>query len=153
MQDANFVKILSRVNELLPLIQLKTSSFNLFLLTRSYLHFNKNKTIPIFVNIFLLYPGKMEVFRGKLESACLSIHLSVCVQNTSVCESAGRGIKSHLVTALVLFTFKLLSANASNLDQSKILSSGNGFIMMNVSFQDIGQSFSKAILGSLWLSG
>ena len=49
----------------------------------------------------------MEVFRGKLESACLSIHVSicqsVCVQNTSVCQSPGGGIicKSHLVTALV----------------------------------------------------
>ena len=75
MQDANFVKILSRVNELLPLIQL----------------------------------GKMKVFRGKLESACLSIHVSVCqsvcVQNTSVCQSAGGGIKSHLVTALGFFFF------------------------------------------------
>ena len=49
----------------------------------------------------------MKVFRGKLESACLSIHVSVCqsvcVQNTSVCHSAGGGIKSHLVTALVCF--------------------------------------------------
>ena len=47
----------------------------------------------------------MKVFRGKLESACLSIHVSVyqsiCVQNTSVCQRAGGGIKSHLVTALV----------------------------------------------------
>ena len=103
VQDANFVKILLRVNELLPLIQLKKSCFNLFLLTRSLFHYDKNKTIPIFVNISLLYCGKMKVFRGKLESACLSIHVSVCqsVQNTSVCQSAGRGIKSHLVTALV----------------------------------------------------
>ena len=44
----------------------------------------------------------MKVFRGKLESACLSIHVFVCVQNTSVCQSAGGGIKSHLVTAQVL---------------------------------------------------
>ena len=49
----------------------------------------------------------MKVFRGKLESACLSIHVPVCVcvspcvQNTSVCQSAGGGIKSHLVTTLV----------------------------------------------------
>ena len=49
----------------------------------------------------------MKVFRGKLESACLSIHVSVCpcvslsVQNTSVCQSSGGGIKSYLVTALV----------------------------------------------------
>ena len=32
---------------------------------------------------------------------CLSVCVSVCVQNTSFCQSAGRGIKSHLVTALV----------------------------------------------------
>ena len=34
----------------------------------------------------------MKVFRGKLESACLSLCLSVCVQNTSVCQSASGGI-------------------------------------------------------------
>ena len=105
--DANFVKILSRVNELLPLIRLKKFCFNLFLLTRSFFHFNKNKTIPIFVNTSLLYLGKMKVFRGKLESACLSIHVYVCpfvcVQNTSVFQSTGRAIKSCLVTALVQF--------------------------------------------------
>ena len=33
--------------------------------------------------------------------ARLCIHVSICVQNTSFCQSAGRGIKSHLVTALV----------------------------------------------------
>ena len=38
---------------------------------------------------------------GVLESACLAIRVSVCVQNT-FCQSAGRGIKSHSVTALVL---------------------------------------------------
>ena len=41
-----------------------------------------------------------------LESACLSIVclalcVSVCVQNISFCQSVSRGIKSHLVTALV----------------------------------------------------
>ena len=43
---------------------------------------------------------------GILDSACLSvctsIHVPICVQNTSFCQSAGRGIKSHLVTALVI---------------------------------------------------
>ena len=34
----------------------------------------------------------MKVFRGKLESACLSVCLSVCVQNTGVCQSASGGI-------------------------------------------------------------
>ena len=83
------------------------SCYSPFLLTKSFFHSNKNKTIPIFVNISLLYPGKMIVSRGKLESACLSVHVSVCqsicVQNTSVCQSAGGGIKSHLVTALVFY--------------------------------------------------
>ena len=31
---------------------------------------------------------------------CPSVCLSVCVQNTSFCQSTGRGIKSHLVTVL-----------------------------------------------------
>ena len=55
----------------------------------------------------------MKVFRGKLESACLSIHVSacqsVCVQNTSVCQSAGGRITSHLVTALVFFVNSVLN--------------------------------------------
>ena len=34
-------------------------------------------------------------------SLCPSIAVSVCGQNNSVCQSAGRTIKSHLVTALV----------------------------------------------------
>ena len=41
-----------------------------------------------------------------LASICVSVHVfvcvSVCVQNTSFCQTAGRGIKSHLVTYLVL---------------------------------------------------
>ena len=53
----------------------------------------------------------MNVFWVKLESACLSVRpslsvlpsvsVSVCSQNASVYQSAGGGIKSHLVTALV----------------------------------------------------
>ena len=50
----------------------------------------------------------MKVFRGKLESACLSVCLSICVQNTSVCQSASGGIKSHLVRALVFSKFKIV---------------------------------------------
>ena len=102
VQDANFVKILSRVNELLPLIRLKKSCFNLFLLTRSFFHLNKKQTIPIFVNISLLYPGKMKVFRGKLESACLSIHVSICpcvspsVHKILVSVKALAGVLSHI---------------------------------------------------------
>ena len=37
-------------------------------------------------------------------SVYVSARVSVCVQNTTFCQSAGRGIKSHLVTALILFT-------------------------------------------------
>ena len=54
----------------------------------------------------------MKVFRGKLESACLSIHVSVCrcvcLQNTSVCQSAGGSIKSHLVKALAFSKFEIV---------------------------------------------
>ena len=49
---------------------------------------------------------KTDVFRGIRESLCVSprqcFRMSVCVQNTSFCQSAGGGIKSHLVTALGL---------------------------------------------------
>ena len=59
------------------------------------------QTIP------LSYPRKTNVFGDLLESACLSVHpcvcVSVCVQDSSFCQSAGRGIKSHLVTALLWF--------------------------------------------------
>ena len=48
-------------------------------------------------------------------TACLWVHPSVyvyfCVQNTSFCQITGRGIKSHLVTAVVyllLFLFLLI---------------------------------------------
>ena len=41
---------------------------------------------------------------GILESACLSVHLPVYLPNSSLCLSAGGGIKSHLLTALVFFT-------------------------------------------------
>ena len=34
-----------------------------------------------------------------------SICVSICVRNTTFCQSAGRGIKSHLVTALVWLAF------------------------------------------------
>ena len=40
------------------------------------------------------------VLQGILESASLSVHLSICVQNTSFCQSTSTGIESHLVTAL-----------------------------------------------------
>ena len=79
MQDANFVKILSRVNVLLPMTRLKKSYFNLFLLTRSFFHFNKNKN-----------------------TACLSIHVSVCmcvspsVYKILVSVRALAGILSHI---------------------------------------------------------
>ena len=47
----------------------------------------------------------MNVLRGILESACLSVGPSVCVsvpiQNIGFCQSADGGIKSHLVTARV----------------------------------------------------
>ena len=70
----------------------------------------------------------MKIFRGKLESACLSIHVSVCqsvcVQNTSVCQSAGGGIKSHLVTALVVSPFvhicEILSLFDAEFKETKI---------------------------------
>ena len=37
------------------------------------------------------------------QPVCLWVCVSVCVQDTSFCQSPGRDIKSHLVTALVVF--------------------------------------------------
>ena len=49
---------------------------------------------------------------------CDRVCVSVCVQNTSFCQSAGRVIKSLLVTALVWSNFSF--AIAFILDQSTI---------------------------------
>ena len=58
-------------------------------------------------NFFLFFlPPQNECFRG-YTGISLSAHrcvcVSVCVQNTNFCQSAGGGIKSHLMTALVGF--------------------------------------------------
>ena len=74
-----------------------------------------------------LYHCKKNVFEGIPESACLSIRLfirvSVCVQNSSFCQRGGMDIKSHLVTALILY------ANFFNVDKSKIMSFCTEFIL------------------------
>ena len=63
--------------------------------------------LAIFDNLEVLVmalPSLYPTNKCMLESACLSVCpsvLSVCVQNTRFCQSAGRGIKSYLVTALV----------------------------------------------------
>ena len=55
----------------------------------------------------IIIPFKMNVFRGGIgKSACLSV--SVCVQNTSFCQSARGDIKSNLVTALVQMVTMLI---------------------------------------------
>ena len=41
----------------------------------------------------------------------LSVRLSICVQNTNFCQSAGGGIKSHLVVVLAYSNSALLSVN------------------------------------------
>ena len=69
---------------------------------------NRNVENVILVSSFviskcLLYPHETNVFEDLLESACVAIRVSVCVQNTSFCQSAGGGISSHLVKAPVLF--------------------------------------------------
>ena len=70
-------------------------------------HFEKKKMVV--ASIYT--PTNLNVLEGILESACLSvhssIHVSIYVQNTSFCQSAGGGIKSHLVTALVPVMFSL----------------------------------------------
>ena len=44
----------------------------------------------------------MNVFGHIHSGIILSVHVSVCVQNTTFCGSAGGGIKAHSVTALVV---------------------------------------------------
>ena len=54
-------------------------------------------------------PLQNECFQGYTGislSVCVSICVSVCVQNTMFCQSAGRGIESHSVAALVLNMLK-----------------------------------------------
>ena len=70
---------------------------------------------------------------------CLCLRVSVCELNTNFCQTPGRGIKSHLVTALVfpamlsiisstnfliLATLEFLSVNALNSIKCKILFCG-----------------------------
>ena len=70
----------------------------------------------------------MDVFRGLLESACLPVSVSVCpsvcVQNTTFCQRADRGIKLHSVTALVLGTLFCHLQMLSNWTSPKFLSFG-----------------------------
>ena len=50
-----------------------------------------------------IYTPTKQMFSGVYWSrpVCPSICVSICVQNTSFCQSAGGGIKSHLLTAQV----------------------------------------------------
>ena len=41
------------------------------------------------------------------QPVCPPVRVSVSVQNTRFCQSAGEGIKSHSVRVLVLFTFSV----------------------------------------------
>ena len=58
-------------------------------------------------------PPTKQMFSGVFcnQPVCPSICVSICVQNASFCQSAGRGIRSHLVTALV--PFKVIDRNRS----------------------------------------
>ena len=70
------------------------------------------------IDFSLVLHPQNECFRGYvLESACLSVrpfvHVSVCVQKTSFCQSGGVGIKSYLVTAVVFFLYLVLEGKNS----------------------------------------
>ena len=52
--------------------------------------------------VVLFYPRKTNVFGVYWnQPVCPSVHVSICVQDTTLCQSAGRNIKYHLVTVLV----------------------------------------------------
>ena len=57
----------------------------------------KLKALNFTDNTYFLYHSKTIFWGGILESPCLS------VENTTFCQSTGRGIESHLETALVFF--------------------------------------------------
>ena len=50
----------------------------------------------------------MTVSGGILESACLSVSVSVDVQNTTFCQSPDEGIKSHSLKALVYCLLRII---------------------------------------------
>ena len=58
------------------------------------------------MNIFMGYTGINPARPCVHPSVCVSIGVSVCVQNTTFCQSAGGGIRSHSVTALVCLSAK-----------------------------------------------
>ena len=69
-----------------------------------FFSFGKELTLYQYQN---LYPLQNECFWG-YTGILLSVRVSVCVQNTSFCQSAGGGIKSHLVGWLVVLGFKAI---------------------------------------------
>ena len=68
--------------------------------------YNNIKVLLYSMVIELLSPTK-QMFSGVYwnHPVCWSIHVSVCVQNTKFCQSASGGIKSDLVTVLVVICF------------------------------------------------
>ena len=58
------------------------------------------------------------MFSGFTGFDCMLVLVSVCLQNTRLCQSIGRGIDSHLVTALVM-TYDSLPKGKS-LDVTKL---------------------------------
>ena len=87
-----------------------------------------NFTRMFFLHLQFYTPRKRNDSWDILESDCLSIHVSicvsVCVQNYAFCQSAGRGIESHSVTALVLFwNYAKLSFQVLLYHEKKIMSS------------------------------
>ena len=69
------------------------------------------------IYVFSIYPRKTNVFGGILELACLSIHVSVCVHNTTFCQRAGGGIKSPSRTALFRSVFTVSQYTYNLLDR------------------------------------
>ena len=73
----------------------------------------------LFVSFFT--PLQKECFRGVYwnqlvcPSVCLPSGVSVCVQNTTFCQSTDEGIKSHLVTAQVFSRNSFLNSFIANI--------------------------------------
>ena len=70
-------------------------------------NWHRSFQVDTFSNSFSYTPAKWMFFRGGgvviLESVRQCVHVSVCIQNTTFCQSFGRGVKSLSETALVQY--------------------------------------------------
>ena len=75
--------------------------------------------------INFIYPLQNECFHGYPGislSVCPCVYVSICVQNTSFCQSTGKVIKSQLVTSLICLRDRILSTTIDGLSLCQTVS-------------------------------